>query len=91
VASIRFLQNTILDVTSTVVDEQGSLSVVTRKRHFKLGEVYAVESFQKQGTMFTAVVTDGSSFSMDSGVCEFLTAAVKTGKGGCGGCGNRSK
>jgi hypothetical protein len=100
--NVRFLNNFIIEVTQTDVDDNGDIVVVKKRVHVKRGDIYKLHSYERYGTMLTLEFEKpdghfgdylhGVARGVESDYCEIMEKRAPTinlNHGGCGGCGHK--
>jgi hypothetical protein len=99
--SVRFLNNFILTVVQTVLDNDGRMSVKEKSFHIQMGDIYKLTQYHRHpdGHLDLHFADDsplaGVAQRVEPDYCELLepkpTSGVTARVTGCGGCGNKKK
>lgn len=95
--NVRFLNNFIVRVVQTTLDDDDNLSVQTIDKHFGVGEIYQLDQFERNsdGKLDLHLKNGMVLRNLEPECCEVIdvkaNAAKKAkSKGGCG-CGGKGK
>jgi len=91
---VRFLNNFIITVKKTILDENENLTVVDMQRHVKMGDIHSIDNYVEKDNFLTLYFSDKSSlhgvaFNIEKDYCEILKKRKPFLSSGCNGCGKK--
>jgi hypothetical protein len=93
--TVRFLNNYLITVAQTYLDQSNKMSVQSKQIHVHAGDIYRITQFYRHpnGSLDLHFPKDsvlyGVATRIDSDICAINNDGTKKPSSGCGGCGKK--